>query len=158
LGYFENSELKRRMKAYHGWSLTEKPPSTIIGWRDIVESVVRRQGYRFGPWAFKTGAHYAGVWEEFSPLMIKVTRNRDAIVRSYEKYGGIHRALGRGDFLSVIDRGLERLRTLPGVEIDTDGLITGRRDQIRRAIESAGLQYRDKTVDSIVNPEFWHAG
>ena len=158
LGYFENRELKRRMKAYHGYSLPGKLPTTIIGWRDIVKSVIRKQGYRGGPWAFKTGVHYADVWREFSPLIIKIMRARDEIIQSYQRYGGIYQALSEPDFLSVIDRGLAKLKLLPGIEVNTNDLIQGRRDQIRKAVESVGFTYSSRTVESIVNPEFWHAG
>jgi len=158
LGYFENLELKRRMKAHHGWNLTGPFPTTTIGWRAIVRTILNCQGYVSGPWAFKTGVHYAGIWAEFSPIVIKVIRHRDEIIRSYQRYGGIHRALSQEDFLSVIDRGLERLKTMPGIEVDTDDLVTGRRDQIRTAVQAMALPYDEKTTDSIVNVRFWHAG
>ena len=102
LGYFENRELKRRMLSYHGvFSVERPPPITVDGWDNVAYSVITKQGYRGGPWAFKTGVHYAGVWDDFDPTIIKVIRDRDAIVRSYERYGGVHRIHGPG----FIDRG-----------------------------------------------------
>ncbi|MGI9411560.1 MAG: hypothetical protein ACR2OV_15885 [Hyphomicrobiaceae bacterium] len=152
LGYFENSGIKERMKKIHGFDVSGPMPKTIPGWRDIVRDIMKSQGYEGGLWGLKTGVHFWNVWGEFNPTIIKIMRHRDSIVQSYRRYGGVFPEHGQG----FIDRGLARLESLPGIEIDTDALVSGRRDQIERSISASGLKYNEQVVDSIVNPEFWH--
>lgn len=153
LGYFENNPLKERMKKVHGFDVSGPMPRTVPAWKPAVREVLHGQGYAGERWGFKTGVHYWNVWGDFEPIFIKVMRNRDAIVQSYRKYGGVYPKHGAG----FIDRGLGRLRLLPGVEVDADALILGRRDQIEQSVNAVGLKYNEQVVDQIVNPRFWNA-
>lgn len=152
LGYFENNPIKERMKEIHGFNVSGPMPKTHPGWKEIVRDIMKSQGYEGGLWGLKTGVHFWDVWGEFDPTVIKVMRDRDSIVRSYRKYGGVFPEHGAG----FIDKGLARLRLLSGIEVDTDALISGRRDQIEQSVNAVGLKYNDQVVDQIVNPRFWN--
>lgn len=157
-GYFENTALKRLLKQTYGFRLLEDFPVTQKGWRRLVEREIVSQGYRRGPWLFKTGVHYAGVWDEFDPLILKVTRDRDSILESYARYGGIWRSFGPENATEIVDRGLERLRDLPGIEIDTDRLVDGDYSALKSACKTACLPYNERTVTDFIVPGVFHAG
>lgn len=154
LGYFENNTLKERMKKVHGFDVSGPMPETRSEWRGIVREVIRGQGYAGERWGFKTGVHYWNVWGDFRPIFVKVMRNRDDIVRSYRKFGGVYPR--HGD--AFIDRGLAALNELSGFEVDADALISGDRGRIAFALNGCGLEYDEDKVNTIVNPELWHAG
>ncbi len=158
LGYFENRRLKRSLKDTYGFDLLGEFPKTKPGWRKHVEITVDFEGYRRGPWLFKTGVHYAGIWDEFDPIVVKVMRNRDRIIESYERYGGIWKRFGAEDGARIVDRGLDRLRELPGIEIDADQLVNGDREGIKAVCKQASLTYDEKTVTDFIMPGVFHAG
>ena len=153
-GYFENCRVKEHMKKRHGFDVSGPMPKTQPGWRETVHDILTCQGYCGERWGLKTGVHFYDVWGEFDPIIVKVMRDRDSIVRSYELYGGVFPEHGEG----FIDRGLQKLRELDGFRIDTDALVDGRRDEIEAAITGSGLEYHEDIVNGIVNPAYWHAG
>lgn len=154
-GYFENLPLKQMLKQTYGFSLMGAFPTTQIGWRQSVRREIRSQGYQDGPWLFKTGAHYAGVWDEFDPIVVRITRKREKIIESYARYGGIWSSYGPEAAVQIIDRSLARLWSMPGIEIDTDQLVMGDDTQIRKVCKAASLPYRET---GFIVPEAFHAG
>ena len=151
-GYFENNPLKERMKKTHGFDVSGPMPETKSEWKGIVRGILEAQKYSGGSWGFKTGVHYWNVWGDFEPIFIKVMRNRESIVKSYRRYGGVFPKHG----VKFIDRGLEKLRELPGFEIDADRLISGDRNQIMDALEGCGFHYRDDIVTDIIDSGLWN--
>lgn len=151
-GYFENEGIKQRMKTLHGFDVSGPMPETKPEWIDMVRDIMKGQAYPGGKWGLKTGVHYWNVWGDFDPIIVKIMRSRDAIEASYRKYGGVYPEHGS----KFIDRGLAKLKELEGFEIDTDALVTGRRDQILNAVMAAGFPYCEGIVNTIVNPDYWH--
>lgn len=153
-GYFENTPIRHMMKAIYGFDLLGCFPSTQIGWRSSVKREITSQGYRGGPWLLKTGAHYSGLWDEFAPVVVKVMRDRDRIIESYKRYGGIWHSYGREGVEKVVDRGLARLWNMPGIEVDSDVLVGGDTSAIQKVCKRAFLPYRQ--TDFII-PGAFHA-
>lgn len=154
-GYFENTGLKWMLKQTYGFDLLGPFPEIKSGWREAVKTELLDQDYRGEPWLFKTGVHYAGIWGEFDPIVVKVMRNRENILESYARYGGIWKSFGPDGATRIVDRGLERLRDLPGIEIDTDQLTAGDTSGIRAVCKKVFLPYRE--TDFII-PGAFHAG
>ncbi|MGI9506781.1 MAG: hypothetical protein ACR2RE_27385, partial [Geminicoccaceae bacterium] len=157
-GYFENTALKKLLKKTFGFELLRPFPAASDGWRDAVAAELKAQGYRRGPWLFKTGVHYAGVWGEFDPIVVKVMRNRDQILESYRRYGGIWHSLGDVAATEVIDRGLDRLAILSGIEVDSEKLVAGNYSGIEKVCQRACLPFNARAVHDFIIPGAFNGG
>lgn len=157
-GYFENRAMMAKMKKVFGFEPLDPPPQTSSQWRPIVEGIIAYQGYESGPWLFKTGVHYSDIWGDFSPKVVKIWRDRERILESYERYGGIRRRFSRREVETIVDTGLERLWKMDGFLVDTDAVVEGDFGSIRDALEGCGLRYSEETVAGFIVPEIWNAG
>lgn len=157
-GFFENREIKDAQRKWTGGKHFLDVPEGQPGWKQKVERIITEQGYRQGPWLFKTGATFWKVWYEFDPTWILVWRDKESIFNSVRRAG----------FMNLTDKQLRKSIDLHHEEMDKikktrkafdvypNDLINGDYSSIKTAIEGCGLEYDELTVRNFIEPKYWH--
>lgn len=155
-GYFENREMRRYMLYVHGRGWLGEPPEAAETWPNVVRGTLNNQGYKEGPWLFKCGAFYWKVWQPFAPLYVKVWRPIEAILASFERCGFLKGRYTDTQICDIVTRQHGLMKHIHGPDIDAGRLVAGERDEIRPAMECAGLSYDEGATDAFIDPKAWH--
>lgn len=155
-GYFENQEIKRTMIRRFGRDWLGSFPESDPLWLKEVESIKKKQGYKSGPWLFKTGAFYWKVWIPCEPTFVKVFRKRSDILSSYHRSGFLRSQYTDTAVAEIVDRQIKAMKYIPGIDIDADALVDGDTSQIKKAIEASGLIYCPKITNDFIEKDLWN--
>lgn len=150
-GFFENVYLKAVMKG------EERPARWPAAWFSTLED----QGWdRESPWGVKVGPEGATLVFGMRPTLGVICRRPiEAIARSR---GRVHWATGpprkvaRGSY-----RKIERAiigADFPVLDVDTDDLVAGDRDPIRRVLANLELDFDESIAREWIDPSIWNRG
>lgn len=144
-------------------------PDTAPDYPDLrrdVESIMKRDGYKGGPWFFKTvkGCHFWPVIVSAFPqaTWIIVERPRDQVVRSllktpfmkaydtweqWEEYVKTHERR-----FDEIERNVANC-----FRVNSNRIVNGQYIEVRTVIKMLGLEWDEAKVNEFVEPTFWTA-
>lgn len=153
-GHFENVPIKQAIIHAVGPVVHEgRVAEPVRGWPEAVEQIIRRDGYKDGPWLWKGSAMYWRLWEAMQPVYVCVRRKREAIIASGRETG-YFRATDHAIDAHV--RAMDHLRDeLGGVDVDADAVVAGDHTTLEQAFDAAGLEMRPRIVDDWVEPSLW---
>lgn len=156
-GYFENTKLKNRQKTWtrHGakkGQMGDPKP----GWREIVEAIIREDGYEGGRWLFKFSALNWRVWHEFDPWWVKCRRDPASCYESCKRVGFPEPNMTDAERWRVVSLYDAVLDEIPGVDVDTQAVSQGDLTTIREAIEYCGLDFDEERTRDFILPRAWH--
>lgn len=180
-GQFENRELIRSAEKAYLESIGADPaaqhplpdPADLVpdpGRRERVLDILRKQGVNLSArWGFKDAKALVDweVWDAAFPgaLWVVTRRPAETVARSClrTKFMRAHSTLeGWLEWYAYHERRAEALEAHAPervIRVDTDDLARrGRMDQVKRAVETAGLTWDERRVGGFVSPDLWHFG
>lgn len=133
--------------------------------REKIETIVKYQGYRKGPWYYK-GAKMCLVWPTFHEAFpnakwIIVRRKDEDIVNSCLRtpfMKAYKTAEGWQRWVDVHKKRFEEMSENPDMciaEVWPENFVLGNFDEIKAAIEWSGLKWNAKAAEQFVNPKLW---
>ena len=125
----------------------------VKGWRGRVENIIRKAGYKEGPWLFKSSAMYYPLWHEFNPTFVCVRRNLEAIEQSGKATGYFRRPKAIQPHVKAMDYVRDNMG---GIDVFSDEVIAGDYSSLERAFDAAGLEMDERIVSDFVDPSLWH--
>jgi len=155
-GHFENLDIKIRMKNRFGFDLLGSFPEYDPDWSSQVNTILHQQGYRGGPWLMKTGALYYNIWQDYRPKFLKVRRNIDSILASYQGTFYLKSKYTPEEIEKIIRRQMDLLHTLPGCWLDYELALKGDFSQLEDAFIWCGLSFDPGIADSFIDTTLRH--
>lgn len=170
-GMFENRAIVEMVKGYLKFlecdPMAQKPlprKDQIVRWpslRNSIEDVMFSEGYREGPWFFKTvkGCH---IWEVFhrafpEALWVIVRRNEDGLVNSLQRTSFMKAYKTDEGWREYIgyhyDRFSEIKQHCNWLEVDTDELVRGDLGSLEKVVRAAGLHWDQRLARRFISPE-----
>ena len=131
----------------------EQKPEYLERTREIVDLYAPE----LSKWVYKAGAELAPLFLQFKPKIVLIHRDKHQTIqstldkapddRTYESVAKIH------------DRRIKYMTTLEkeydGVWVDSDEIIAGNYDSLKKAIECCGLNYVQSSVDEAIIHDLW---
>ena len=151
-GYFSNLFIKHLLVGEYGHGT-----DFILDKRDMkerIEAGIVYDGYKGGPWLFKTAITYYDVFHQFTPTYIIVRRDKKEIVASNKRNNMA--ALKNMTLEQAVDQYEDLCEKAKGVHVWTKNIIKGNYEEIEEAITTAGLTFKPELVDRFVNKDLWH--
>lgn len=159
-GHFENLAIKRMLIDCTGGRVPVQEGiacEPVPGLREKVLNIIKREGYRGGPWLFKGTSMYWPLWHDFRPRWICVRRMIGSVLSSGQATGAflptgpdaVNRHVQALDFLRD-ERG--------GVDVETDQLIAGDFRTLEAALAYCGITMDVAKVRNFIDPALWRHG
>lgn len=155
-GYYENLDIKKRMKHRFGFELLDPYPKYDPDWASQVRTILRMQGYKYGPWLYKVGARFHALWKDFNPRILKVRRDRDAILESYKRTNFLLSKYSFEQVTKIIDDQREVMESLPGCWLDYELAIEGDFSQLEVAFHYCGLEFDPTITENFIDNTLRH--
>ena len=156
-GSIEAIGLKRILKADYPQTIDELKEFKE-GFREKIESVMKADGYKEGPWLAKHAAIYWPIWDEFCPKFVCVRRNFDAVIRSNvaSNMAGMQgKRLEKAWELNLYE--MQKLHDrLDAPWIDSDKVVRGNYSSLQDAFDYCGIEFNRKMANDFINPRHWH--
>lgn len=149
-GYFENTAIKEAMCKFYGRDWLGPVPSSKEGFKEIIENILLKDGYKEGLWMMKTGAFYHKVWDPFNPTVIKVKRNIEDTLKSFSVCGFLNRFTEK-ERRYIVERQNLILDDLEGFEINAEKLFNRDYTEIEIAINGCGLSFNKIITDTFMD-------
>jgi len=150
-GYFENLDLKIRMKHRFGFELLEPYPEYDPDWSSQVTTILHTQGYRGGPWLYKVGARYHALWDDFHPRIVKIRRNMGSVMDSYRHTQYLLRKYSESDLEKILSDQMDVMQTIPAPWLDYELALKGDYSQLEDAFIWCGLQFDPEIAQNFID-------
>lgn len=147
-GYFENRQIKRLMLETYGKNWTGLPPDPKPGFHKKVKEILEREGYKDGPWMFKTGAFYHKVWNPSH--VVKIKRNVPDTLKSYKECGFLNQ-YSEDEIKFIVDRQNKIMDSLDGFEINAEKVFDRDYSELKIAIEGCGLTFDLNKINNFMD-------
>lgn len=152
-GYFESLPIERLIGRMCGHRVNRGDPAPEVdGWREQVETAIRRDGYDGGPWLWKGSALYAPLWHEFTPTWVIVRRDTDAVRasgRASGRYGASPKSVQAHRIVT------DALRLRGASVVDAAAVVRGDYLTLETALSAAGLTPDRAILDDWIDPKLW---
>jgi hypothetical protein len=155
-GYFENLDLKRRMKNRFGFDLLEPYPEYDPDWSPQVDTILHEQGYRGGPWLFKTGARYHALWRHYTPRIIKIRRDMDSVLDSYKRTNFLLTKYTLTQVEKILWDQMNVMESLHGPWLDYEIALSGDFSQLEDAFIWCGLKFDETIAKDFIDTSLRH--
>jgi len=146
--------------------MCERDRRLAISWRTAIEGVMRRHGYKEGPWFYK-GAKMCLMWQVWDAAFpdarwIIVRRRDEGIVTSCLKTSFMRKRLGQEGWLAWIASHKERFAEMSeGVtnyaEVSSDEIVAGDLCGVRRLVAAGNLSWDVDAVEKFVDPGMFNS-
>lgn len=142
-------------------------PRVASPWRQLVETIIRNQGYEQGPWLFMDYRNCLiwPIWAEAFPgaRWIIVRRNDDDVIRSCMRTGymSAHKDMqGWQQWINAHKQRFEEMveAGLNAWDLWPQEIIKGNLTALRTLIAELGLKWDDADIQNFVTPLMWKAG
>lgn len=151
-GYFENALIKNELLRRYGRPFLGPVPEPNKEFERKVRHIQSNQGYTDGPWLFKTGAVFHKLFEPFKPTFIKVWRDKNSILASYQRCRFLSR-YSNEEIEQIIDFQQSIMTEIPGPNIFTKEMVLGNHFGIFNALKEAGLKPNGPKIKKFIDPE-----
>jgi hypothetical protein len=151
-GYFSNLFIKHLLVSEYGHGT-----DFILDKRDLkerIEAGLVYDGYKGGPWLFKTAITYYDVFHQFSPTNIIIRRDKKEILASNKR--NKMAALRNMTMEQAVDQYEELCHKFDGIHVWPKKIISGDYSEIEKAVEASGLKFNPELVDRFVKKDLWH--
>jgi len=138
-----------------------------MNWHGKVQMMIRKQGYRGGPWYYK-GAKMCLIWPMLDKAFPKakwiiVRRDTDQIVDSCLRTSFMRKCGGREGWTKWVNTHLERFLEMEQAMLNIryvwpSKFIHGDFQEAQEAIEWAGLKWDQEQITDFIDPALWNKG
>ena len=146
-GYFENQAIKRLIYREFGKDYLYNVP-VFHPVKEKIDTILQKQRCD-RPWLYKTGVQYIRCFDEFDVKYVKVKRDPNAILRSYENCHFLDQ-YSTNEIMSIIKRGLNMMDHIDGPTIDYERVLKRDYGQIKEALEYCGMDFDHDLTDAFV--------
>ena len=126
-GYWEPWEIKNIINSHRDPVYrTLEVSKQIPNFKAQVEQIIRKNGYKGGPWLQKVDVFAYKLYEDFDPFYVKVMRDKEGIMKSIKRTPFMYKqGYSDKEWERIIDAHHELMGEVQGYVLETEDIAAG---------------------------------